>query len=192
MDCHNRPAHQYATPMKSVNASIEQGLIPRSLPFIKLESTKALDQEYTDTAEALTGIANHLRNYYKEKYPEILNGRVEDVKAAINEVQEIYKRSIFPEMQANWSKYPDNIGHRDWQGCFRCHNEDMKSKNGFIIFTTCDKCHLILAQGENVDQVASVDFLKGKLFKHPGEDGEEIREYTECVDCHTGGAETYD
>ena len=38
MDCHNRPAHQFRSPMSSVNMALEQGAIPRSLPYIKVEA----------------------------------------------------------------------------------------------------------------------------------------------------------
>lgn len=192
MDCHNRPAHQFPTPMQSVNDSIEQNLISRNLPYIKLEATKVLDQSYPDKAEAFVRIATQLRNYYRENYPRVLDEKIEEFKSSVAEIQAIYGRTIFPKMNVNWSRYPDNIGHRDWRGCFRCHNDSMVSEGGFAIFTSCDKCHLILAQGEDVDRISQVDFNHGETFAHPGEDGEVIEEYTECVDCHTGGADTYD
>ena len=105
-------------------------------------------------------------------------------------VQAIYRRSIFPAMRANWSVYPDNIGHHSSPGCFRCHNESMQSAAGEKIFTTCDKCHLILAQGESIDE-ASVNFSTGLAFVHP-EDGSTIEEYQDCADCHTGGGAIYE
>ena len=40
----------------------------------------------------------------------------------IDAVQEIYRDNFFPEMKASWQAYPDNIGHKDWPGCFRCHD----------------------------------------------------------------------
>jgi hypothetical protein len=33
------------------------------------------------------------------------------VKAAISQLQAIYKTLFFPEMKADWSAYPGNIGH---------------------------------------------------------------------------------
>jgi hypothetical protein len=190
MDCHNRPSHQFPVPMKAVNTSIEQGLISSDLPFIKLEATKALDSDFETTEQAMAGVANHLRNFYAKKYPEVVQQRAGELQRTIEEVQNIYRRSNFPEMKANWSAYPDNIGHRDWAGCFRCHNENMESKEGFTIFTTCDKCHLILAQGGDIEE-AQVNFTRGLRFLHP-EDKSYVEEYTQCTDCHTGGAEVYD
>jgi len=93
-------------------------------------------------------------------------------------------------MNADWRAYPDNIGHHYSPGCFRCHNDSMQSDAGEQIFTTCSNCHLILAQGESIDEV-KVDFRTGLAFVHP-EDGSTIEEYVDCVDCHTGGGGVYE
>ena len=190
MDCHNRPAHQFAAPMSSVNMAIEQGAISRSLPYVKVQAVQALSQQYGATDEAMVGIANDLRNYYREEYPQFLEDGSEELAQAIQAVQAIYQRSIFPAMQADWSAYPDNIGHHYSPGCFRCHNERMQSAAGENIFTTCDKCHLILAQGESIDEV-NVNFRTGLAFVHP-EDDSTIEDYQDCVDCHTGGGGVYE
>jgi hypothetical protein len=190
MDCHNRPAHQFLSPMSSVNMALEQGAMPKSLPYVKVQAVKALSERHETTEEAMVGIANYVRNYYRKEYPEILENRSEELTQAIQVTQAIYRRSVFPAMNADWSAYPNNIGHHYSPGCFRCHNEDMKSSDGEVIFTTCNKCHLILAQGESVDEV-SVDFHEGLAFVHP-EDGSTIEEYMDCTDCHTGGGDVYE
>ena len=93
-------------------------------------------------------------------------------------------------MGADWSAYPDNIGHHYSPGCFRCHNDDMEASDGERISTECNECHLILAQGESIDEV-SVNFNEGLPFVHP-EDGSTIEEFMNCVDCHTGGGDVYE
>jgi hypothetical protein len=190
MDCHNRPAHQFKAPMETVNMAIEQGAIPRSLPYVKVQAVQALRQQYETTDEALVGIANDLRNYYREEYPQFLEDGNDDLAQAIESVQAIYQSSIFPTMKADWSAYPDNIGHHYSPGCFRCHNDQLESDAGEHIFTQCSNCHLILAQGESIDEV-NVDFRIGLDFVHP-EDGSTINEYQACVDCHTGGGGVYE
>jgi nitrate/TMAO reductase-like tetraheme cytochrome c subunit len=190
MDCHNRPAHQYKAPMSSVNMALEQGAIPKELPYVKLQAVKALNGGYETTDAAMTEIANHLRNFYRDEYPDILENGSEEVTQAIRAVQAIYRGSIFPLMNVDWSAYPDNIGHHYSPGCFRCHNDSMESSDGGTIFTTCNKCHLILAQGESIDEV-NVDFRRGLRFVHPDDD-ETMDEYEECVDCHNGGGEVYE
>jgi hypothetical protein len=66
----------------------------------------------------------------------------------------------------------------------------MESAEGDMIFTTCNKCHLVLAQGESIERV-NVDLEEGLPFIHP-EDFDTLEEYTGCQDCHTGGAELYE
>jgi nitrate/TMAO reductase-like tetraheme cytochrome c subunit len=190
IDCHNRPSHQYPPPMQRVNEAIAEGSISQDIPYIKVQAVRALDRDYDDVDQALVGIANELREYYRNEYPEFLNGRRPDLTRAIQKVQDIYEHTIFPEMKADWSAYPDNIGHRDTPGCFRCHTDEMVSDEGQTIFTDCTKCHLILAQGETISQV-NVNIEEGLPFVHP-EDFDTIEEFTECSECHDGGAMLYE
>ena len=191
MDCHNRPSHKFPTPMHIVNQALEVGAIPRDLPYAKLQSVNALDQDYLSTPAAMEGIRKHLTDYYEENYPEVLKEKPKELEQAVLELQQIYRRSVFPEMKSSWAAYPDNIGHRDWPGCFRCHNERLATAEGKTIFTDCTKCHLIIAQGDNINQV-NVNLASGLPFKHPGDAGDDLTEYTECTDCHSGGAAVYD
>ena len=190
LDCHNRPAHRFRTPMESVNDSIRTGLISKNIPQIKVKAVEALDTEYSTTDEAVVGIGNKLRNFYDEEYPEFIPSNPKIWLSAVQEIQNIYRKTIFPEMKANWKVYPDNIGHRDWPGCFRCHNESMKTDTGKILFTTCDKCHLILAQGDNIT-TSTIDFSKGLPFYHPG-DKDFLEDYSDCSGCHNGGKDVYE
>jgi hypothetical protein len=190
LDCHNRPSHKFKTPMDLVNASIKRGSISVLVPQIKLQAVNALDTEYETTEKAMTGIGNSLRTFYDENYPGFIKDNPKTWLSSIQEIQAIYQKSIFPEMKAQWKSYPDNIGHRDWPGCFRCHNENMQSPEGKPLYTSCNDCHLILAQGKNINQ-SNVDFEKGMPFDHPGND-EIIDEYTDCNDCHDGGKAVYE
>ncbi len=85
-------------------------------------------------------------------------------------------------MKARWETYPDNIGHKDWPGCFRCHDGLHKTADGkrSIKANDCNACHTILAQGsgDELDQLSPA----GQKFKHPGDEVEGA-----CNDCHTGG-----
>ena len=190
LDCHNRPAHQFKAPMNTVNQAIRTGLISRDLPHIKVEAVRALDTTYEDSARAHDAIESSLNAYYRESYPEVLEESPEKLQKAIQAVQMIYEKTIFPEMRADWSSHANNIGHRDSPGCFRCHNDEMESESGETIFTTCTKCHVILAQGEG-EVRAGTDFEQGQPFVHP-EDDDTIEEFTSCIDCHTGGIDIYE
>lgn len=176
MDCHNRPAHRFRSPNEAVNLALELDRIDPALPYIKTNAVYVLVQEYADEAEARRAIEAFLRS----KYPNEPR-----VWAAIQEVQRIYSDNFFPHMQANWRAYPDNVGHKDWPGCVRCHDDNHFTADGksTIVFNDCNTCHVILAQGsgEELQQLSS----EGHPFKHPGE--EEYDPAFQCTDCHTGG-----
>ena len=119
MDCHNRPAHTYQSPNDAVNLAMSLGKIDRTLPWIKTNAVYVLTRNYTNETQALQSIATALaQSYPADKYP----GQQLSVRAAIDAVQQIYQDNFFPEMNASWDKYPNNIGHKDWPGCFRCHD----------------------------------------------------------------------
>lgn len=173
MDCHNRPAHRYESPNDAVNLAMALGKIDRALPYIKTNALFVLTRHYTNETQALQGIATSL----SYNYPN--DPRIHSV---IDVVQQIYTNNFFPEMKASWQVYPENIGHKDWPGCFRCHDGQHKSADGkrMIKANDCNACHTILAQGSGAD----LDQLtpKGQKFKHPGDEVDGA-----CNDCHNGG-----
>jgi nitrate/TMAO reductase-like tetraheme cytochrome c subunit len=190
LDCHNRPAHDFKSPMHAVDEALAAGTLNRALPFIKVQAVKALDGKYATEADARAGIRKSLTEFYKAKRPEVLEKQGALVNQTVTALQTIYATSFFPEMKVKWSAYPNNLGHRDWPGCFRCHNDKMVSAKGEKVFTDCTKCHLILAQGDGAERGASVNFSRGQAFTHPGT-GEVMKEYAKCTECHAGGAELY-
>ncbi len=56
-------------------------------------------------------------------------------------------------MKASLENYPNNIGHKDWPGCFRCHDGQHKTADGkrTIKANDCNACHTILAQGSGAE-----------------------------------------
>jgi hypothetical protein len=52
-------------------------------------------------------------------------------------------RNVFPEMNVQFGTYANNIGHMDFPGCFRCHDDNHKSKDGKSIGQDCETCHKI-------------------------------------------------
>jgi hypothetical protein len=126
MDCHNRPSHVVApTPDRAVNEAMGRGAIPLTLPFIHRESVKALK----------AGNSAMLRVFYRSSGP--------DVDRAVGAVQEIHDRNVFPAMKVTFGSYPNNVGHVDSPGCFRCHDGEHKSRDGATIGQDCETCHAI-------------------------------------------------
>jgi len=175
IDCHNRPAHRYRSPEDAVNTAMSLGTISPDLKWIKTNAVFVLTQPYADENIATQQIATVL----SQKYPAEPR-----IAPAIAAVQEIYRDNFFPDMKASWKSYPENIGHKNWPGCTRCHDDEHKTADNKkrIVFNDCTTCHAILAQGNG----AQLDTLsaKGQKFIHPTD---EIPDGFKCSDCHNGG-----
>jgi len=138
MDCHSRPAHSFTpTPQRAVDVAIVQGRIPNNLPYVREQAIVAVSQEYPNRAVALEKIAAHLREYYKAN--PSTDARALD--RAIAGTQDVWARNIFPSMNVKWGTYPNHIGHADSPGCFRCHDDEHKAKDGSLIRQDCELCH---------------------------------------------------
>jgi hypothetical protein len=145
MDCHNRPTHVFEVPERAIDDALTQGSLSAKLPFIKKEAIEALKKAYPDQATADQQIAAFLEDFYRSKYPQAEPALL---KTAVNTVQGIYNRNIFPEMKISWGTYPNNVGHTDFPGCFRCHDGNHASADGRVISNDCATCHDLLAVGE--------------------------------------------
>jgi hypothetical protein len=51
-------------------------------------------------------------------------------------------------MKVSWGTYPNNLGHTDYPGCFRCHDGSHNSADGKTISQDCNLCHEPLAMDE--------------------------------------------
>ncbi len=182
MDCHNRPSHTYDTPQNFVDYGLTNGTIPKSLPGIKAASMDILAIEYENGEQADSAIAAGINAYYLDNYPDLAQNQKADIEQAIAGIKDAYSVNIFPEMKASWKYYPDQIGHMEYNGCFRCHNDRHTSKNGKTISKDCNLCHTILMQGPEGNEEAAL-FNSSLEFKHPIDiDGAEKEML--CSDCH--------
>jgi hypothetical protein len=44
-------------------------------------------------------------------------------------------------MNVTWGTYPNQLGHVDAPGCFRCHDDEHKAADGSVIRQDCELCH---------------------------------------------------
>jgi hypothetical protein len=44
-------------------------------------------------------------------------------------------------MNVKWGTYANNVGHMNFPGCFRCHDDSHKAKDGSTISGDCELCH---------------------------------------------------
>jgi hypothetical protein len=77
------------------------------------------------------------------------------VEQAAGAVTKIYLRNIFTDMKVNWGVHPNNLGHNDFPGCFRCHDGSRTSADGRTISNDCSACHNLLAVQEENPKILS-------------------------------------
>ncbi|UCC32444.1 MAG: NapC/NirT family cytochrome c [Phycisphaerales bacterium] len=183
MDCHNRPAHKFRSPQDALDIFLEVGNIDTTLPFIKREAVAALLRSYPDVDTANKQIGNHLTQFYRANYPEVWATRKASVNYAIDKVREIYHQNFFPSMNVDWQTYPDNIGHFNSPGCFRCHEGRHINQRGEPISHDCKICHTFLNPVEHEGRIA---FHREGEFIHPYE-LDPRHAALRCDQCHSGG-----
>jgi predicted CXXCH cytochrome family protein len=142
VDCHNRATHVFRRPNDALDDAMARGLIPADLPYIKEQGVAVLEKSYEAEAEAAAAIAG-VEEFYRTEYPDLYATREEDVKRAVAELQNIFNLTQFPATGADWQTHKDNIGHKDFPGCFRCHDGKHLSADNQAIRLECNICHSI-------------------------------------------------
>jgi len=156
VDCHNRPSHIYDSPGPALDLAIEAGQIDRSLPFVKRESLRIIQEQYESHEAARDGITAELARYYAENYPDLAAERADDIANVSNVLGDIYSVNIFPQMNVWWDTYPNHIGHEQSDGCFRCHRRSMRTADREQVSNDCENCHVLLAEEEENPDIMSV------------------------------------
>jgi nitrate/TMAO reductase-like tetraheme cytochrome c subunit len=144
IDCHNRPAHVYLPPDVALDQAFSAGRLDPSLPYLKKVSVEAVSKPYTTTPEAVSAIAASLNDFYRTNYANVYASKRSSVDGAVTEVQRIFQTYFFPEMKTDWQAHPNNIGHLNFSGCFRCHDGEHVSKEGKVITNNCNVCHTMI------------------------------------------------
>jgi hypothetical protein len=148
IDCHNRPTHLFETPAKALDSVLQWQAEFRSLPFFKREAAKAVLATYPTHDEGVAAVRRSVADFYGKSYPDLAAREGKLVARAADEAAGVYDRTVFPEMNTSSKTHPNNIGHDDSPGCFRCHDGNMKeSKGDRVIPNDCDTCHAILVDG---------------------------------------------
>jgi hypothetical protein len=209
-DCHNRAGHDIANPRNGIDEALTAGAIDKTLPFVKRESMRILYGTYPDVAAA-DAEADKLPQFYALNYPPLAQSRAAAIAGAVSEIKTLYRLTATPEMKVSAKTYPNNLGHLDFPGCFRCHDGGHYKVVGGqvtkeVIPSTCDTCHTFPQIGP---AVASLPLGEPPathddslwVFTHrsvatsldPGNQSCgncHAKDY--CVNCHSTGAVTVD
>ena len=140
--CHNRIAHLIENPYDAIDAALNRGDLSSEIPFIRTRSGELLSATYTSTENA-TAAFETLHGYYRDNYADFYAENSESVDEAVTLLERLYAESNFPEQLLTWKTHPNNVGHADAPGCFRCHDGKHFSESGQVIRLECNLCHSI-------------------------------------------------
>jgi hypothetical protein len=141
-DCHNAAGHPFVNPADRVDQAIQEGRIDRSLPSIKARALGIIDK------------ASQLHGPMEEQIPKFKQiiadatpkGEMKPEAKAAEEtfaatMLEILKLSEFEAKDLSWKSFPNHVGHKDFPGCFRCHDGKHFNEKGEAIRLQCTLCH---------------------------------------------------
>jgi len=193
IDCHNRASHLIRSPESTMDSLLAANLIDRGIPYIKDKGVALLSASYERVEDAMMAIAA-LDDFYRMQYPQVYAARRESIRTAITQIQQAYRETHFPERHVTWETYPNNVGHKEFPGCFRCHDGRHIAKDTNVpverlsIRLHCNVCHSLpvtIGPGERppafpIAQIQEpTSHLAGDwMAKHPSQVG------PACVTCH--------
>jgi len=148
VDCHNRAAHSFQLPERAVDQAMARGEISPALPFVKKTAVELLKATYTSEDDAAQKIAQGMNSFYQHKYADVWAKSSNDVQLAAQALVAIYRNNVFPDLKVTWGTYPNNLGHMDDPGCFRCHDDSHATPEKKTITQDCGTCHEMLATEE--------------------------------------------
>ncbi|UCC15099.1 MAG: hypothetical protein JSW21_03905 [Gammaproteobacteria bacterium] len=148
VDCHNRAGHPFRDPESVVDAAFASGELNSDLPYAKKYILDMFDNP-VESKEAAREIVDQAYATYREAYPDAV---IQDPEASESARQFIEERkeflidlmvsSDFLEAEdVTWRSFPDNQGHKNFPGCFRCHSGRLQDAKGTPIPVNCSTCH---------------------------------------------------
>ncbi len=153
-DCHNRVGHEFTTPERALNQALAAGRISQAVPFVKKRGLEAIARRYDSDADADAAIRGLAISYHAE-YPNVYLENAEGLWRSLETLAVIYRETSYPEMSAAPDDYPNQLGHTDSAGCFRCHDGGhYKIVDGRLsdeaIPSRCSTCHTFPSVGDRL------------------------------------------
>ena len=158
IDCHNRVSHSFKSPDLSVDEALSLNRVDPNIPFIHKKAVEVLSARYSSFDEANKAI-DGLDQYYRQTFPDYYNGGAAAIQSAISYIKTTYSQLVFPTQDLSWTTHPDNLGHKDSAGCFRCHDgKHLTADNKNTIRLECNICHTLpqVAVGDAPAPVVSI------------------------------------
>ncbi len=147
VDCHNRPTHTFHVPSKGMDWVIDTHPELRSLPYYKRQAVEAIEGEYESHSAGMAAVREALTDFYNTEHPDFAAENAELVSKGAELAAQEYGKTVFPAMGTNWETHPNHIGHDDFPGCWRCHDDEMSTADGeHTIPMDCETCHIFLVE----------------------------------------------
>ena len=186
--CHNRITHLVPQPEDTVDQLLNRGIISPEIPEIRRKAVEMFSPLYDTNEYAMQAIAG-LANYYRTYHPEYFQENQDKIDSAIAALQQAYSNSVYPEQNSNWDTHPNNVGHKDSPGCFRCHDGKHLNAEGEAIRLECNLCHSIPVVAGPESFVANIEISRGpEPESHLNSNWislhHEVYDAT-CANCHT-------
>ena len=156
--CHNRVTHEFTIPTESVDTAMSRGTISPDIPQIHQKALDVLYVKYESREEAFAAIDKVGESYKSTDY---YAGHEEQVAAAVQALKDIYDRTVFNDQEVDWSTHPNNLGHINSPGCFRCHDGKHLNAQNEAIRLECNLCHSIPRVAGPDDFVANIEISRG-------------------------------
>jgi len=158
--CHNRITHAIPQPEEAVDQALSKELLDRDLPEIRQQAVGLLQANYPDEETAAAAFAS-LADFYADKYPEVAAEKGPAIQTAVATITDIHNQIVFPEQKLDWDTHPDNLGHKDFPGCFRCHDGKHLTGTEEAIRLECNLCHAIPVVVDNQTLVTAIELVRG-------------------------------
>jgi hypothetical protein len=152
VDCHNRPTHAFELPERAVDEAMTANRIDRQLPFVQKQARAVLRTEYPDRATASAKIPQAIVDFTRRSTRDLPDQAPRGRDGGATGQGDLPAQHL-PEMRITWGTHPNNLGHDDFLGCFRCHDGKHKTPDGRAINDDCSACHQILAMDEKDPKV---------------------------------------
>jgi hypothetical protein len=186
--CHNRVTHEFQTPKQSMDSYMSRGLIDPAIPEIHQKGVEVIGAKYNSQQEGLEAIAA-LDSYYQATYADFYSQNQEKVQSAIANMQQIFRDTVWFDQKVNWETHPNNLGHMNTAGCFRCHDGKHLDANQQAIRLECNLCHTIPVVAGAQDFVTKIELSRGpepESHRNPNWISLHNKAFDQtCAACHT-------
>jgi mono/diheme cytochrome c family protein len=168
---------------------MSRGLINPGIPSIRQKALDVLTVKYKTRDGAMRGITA-IEEDYKTNYSDYYSQNSETVQKAVAELKAIYDRTVFNDQKVDSTTHPNNLGHIDSPGCFRCHDGKHLDTENKAVRLECNLCHSIPIVTGVKDLVTKIEINSGGVEPDSHLNPNWINLHNKsmdqtCAQCHT-------